>query len=360
MQDTQYYIDLYDRHTVERCRWNEQWFSKEDLGDGSGKGEKAKALLDVKNRWKKIVGEIKLYFLCGERYVNKAETIQEWINRDKEKDEAFEQAQPPQGISCLKCNSKMAPIDKDLYWGNDERVLFMFECSKCGKRRAFFDNGEEFDTRSKCSKCGNIVQTTDFRKKNKITTKYNCLHCGFTETKVLDLDKKPKEIKEIIDKDFDVDRKRFCLSEEEGKKYKDDMINFNNLSRLVDEWEQKDKQKDLYDAVAKVKKLNIADLEKILVTSLEKENFKKLELSKPDIGRIVVIGFTVQDASTGVHEHTRRMALKKTINKALMETNWKLVEDSISYKLGFLSGRIRGFELEEDLVKMVEARQGKN
>ena len=53
------------------------------------------------------------------------------------------------------------------------------------------------------------------------------------------------------------------------------------------------------------------------------------------------------------------MTLKKTINEALENTNWKLVEDGISYRLGILSGRLRGFEFEEDLVKMVKARREK-
>jgi hypothetical protein len=288
--------------------------------------------------------------------MKKAETIKGWMNQDRRKDEIFERAQPPRGISCLKCNSLMICTDKDLYWGEDEKVLFFFSCQKCNKNRAFFDNGKEFDPVLKCSKCNNTIEPISSRKENKIITKYDCSHCGFTETDVLDLDEKPKEAEEIIDKDFEVDRKRFCFSEEEGKKHIASQPAIENMCRLVDEWREKDKHKELYDAVEKVKKLNIADLEKILITALEKENFKKLEFSKPDIGRVVVIEFTLQDTTSGVNENTRRLTLKKTINTALVETNWKLVEDSIMYKLGFLSGRIRGFELEEDLVKLVKAR----
>ena len=60
--------------------------------------------------------------------------------------------------------------------------------------------------------------------------------------------------------------------------------------------DEREKQKELYDEVAKVNKLNVADLEKQLTKALEKENFKKLEFSKPDIGRIVVVEFILQDA----------------------------------------------------------------
>ncbi len=88
--------------------------------------------------------------------------------------------------------------DKHLYGINDEKVLFFFRCYKCQKNRAFFDNSEEFQAVYKCSKCSDIAQATHSRKGNKITTKYDCSHCGFTEISVLDLDKKPKEIEEIV------------------------------------------------------------------------------------------------------------------------------------------------------------------
>ncbi len=355
LKDEQYYIDQYDRYTVEECRRRERSFLEADLGEEI----KSKYPIEVQREQLQRIIHMTLYFLRADRYMKKAEAIKGWMNQDRRKDEIFERAQPPGGISCLKCNSKMISIDKDLYWSDYERVLFLFECNKCSKRRAFFDNGEEFDVTHKCSQCKNTVQTTHSREKNKITTKYNCHHCGFTGTDVLDLDEKPKEIKEIIDKDFEVDRKRFCFSEEEGKKHIASQPAIENMCRLVDEWREKDKHKELYDAVAKVKKLNIADLEKQLVLALEKESFKKLEFSKPDIGRVVVIEFTLQDTTSGTNENARRLTLKKTINEALIETNWKLVEDSIMYKLGFLSGRIRGFELEEDIVELVKARRQK-
>jgi hypothetical protein len=43
----------------------------------------------------------------------------------------------------------------------------------------------------------------------------------------------------------------------------------------------------------------------------------------------------------------------------LFKTNWKLVEDSISYRLGIMSGRLRGFEFEDDIVGLAKARQKK-
>ncbi|OGI06388.1 MAG: hypothetical protein A3F80_01080 [Candidatus Melainabacteria bacterium RIFCSPLOWO2_12_FULL_35_11] len=355
LKDEQYYVDLYDCHTMEECCRLILKFSGTVLTEEIQSKYSVEAQID---QLQKIIG-ITLNCFCGERYIDKAKTIQEWMDRDRSLGEFLESAQPPKGVLCIKCNSPMDCTDKHLYGVNDEKVLFFFSCNKCCKNRAFFDNGEEFKTIYQCPKCGEKAKTTHSRKKNTITTKYKCLHCKFTETGVLDLDDKTKEIDEIINEHFAADKKRFCLSKEEGEKYingKDSLIRATDRFK---ELKEREKQKDLYDAVANVKKLNVTDLENHLTKALEKENFKKFELLKPDIGRIVVIGFTLQDTSTGIHEHTRRMTLKKTIDKALMETNWKLVEDSISYKLGFLSGRIRGFELEDDLVKMVQVRKKK-
>jgi hypothetical protein len=45
--------------------------------------------------------------------------------------------------------------------------------------------------------------------------------------------------------------------------------------------------------------------------------------------------------------------LKKLIQKALEDTNWRLMSEGISYRLGYLKGRLRAYESEEDLKKLV-------
>jgi hypothetical protein len=51
--------------------------------------------------------------------------------------------------------------------------------------------------------------------------------------------------------------------------------------------------------------------------------------------------------------------LEKVLNKALNGVNWKLMSDGISYRLGILSGSLKGFEAEEDLVELVKSRNKK-
>ena len=45
---------------------------------------------------------------------------------------------------------------------------------------------------------------------------------------------------------------------------------------------------------------------------------------------------------------------KESIDGALMSTNWRLMSDGVAYRLGILTGRLRGYEREEDLLKLVK------
>jgi hypothetical protein len=41
------------------------------------------------------------------------------------------------------------------------------------------------------------------------------------------------------------------------------------------------------------------------------------------------------------------------VDQALIDTNWRLMSDGISYRLGYLNGRLRAYEQEEDLKELV-------
>jgi hypothetical protein len=45
--------------------------------------------------------------------------------------------------------------------------------------------------------------------------------------------------------------------------------------------------------------------------------------------------------------------LQKLVKKTLIGTNWRLMTQGIDYRLGLLSGRLRAYESEEDLLKLV-------
>jgi hypothetical protein len=353
LKDEQYYIDLYDKFTIKECHEHIKIYSEEKPPIPPESFE----LRDLKNNVKKMIGDVALCFLKGNKFASKSETIRRWIQRDKMLDELIENTSPSKDIACIHCYNPMTCKEKEIYWGDNTRVLFFFYCEKCKENRAFYDNGEEFQVApDKCTKCQNTVQRKYSRKGNKVTIKLICPQCKFTDKEIWDFNERTKE---NIDKNFIADRERFCLSKEEGLKYLTGIDNLKQVTRSFEEAEERKKQRELYDAVAKVKKLNISDVEKLVAKSLEKEGFIRLKLENPQMSRDIKIEFTVQDSKSGIHEHDRKMKLKKVINKALLETNWKLIDDGIYYKLGILSGRLRGLEHEEDLMKLVQARQKK-
>ncbi len=71
------------------------------------------------------------------------------------------------------------------------------------------------------------------------------------------------------------------------------------------------------------------------------------------MGRDVFIGFSCLDSKVDRGDYDSRKALKKLVDKALVDTNWRLATDGISYRLGYLTGRLHAYESEEDLKKLV-------
>ena len=353
LKDESYYSDLYDRFTVEECRRIEK--------NLSGLEYKPKTKGNKKSNKKEIKVTINLaptplYFIKGERYLKKAETIRKWMERDRARDEKLENTSPPKDIFCPSCNSLMEATMKDLRLDLDEnknRVLFFFECLSCGKRRLVYDNGEEWKPTSVvCPKCKSEMNGKSKREGNKITTVYTCPKCSYKEREVWDLNKKPK--KEKTDPNFEKDRKRFCLSEEQGREYLASKAKFEHLQKMLENWKEREKDKELYDKVAKIKKLTVAELQKLLAAALKKEEYINLEFSKPEIGKDVIISLTVQDNKTNRGEYDSRIQLQRVIKKTLEDTNWRLMSDGIYYRLGILSGRLRGYENDEDLIKLVQ------
>jgi hypothetical protein len=49
--------------------------------------------------------------------------------------------------------------------------------------------------------------------------------------------------------------------------------------------------------------------------------------------------------------------LKKVLKESLKETNWRLMTDGVDYRLGMLSGRLRAYEREEDLLGLVSQKK---
>ena len=115
------------------------------------------------------------------------------------------------------------------------------------------------------------------------------------------------------------------------------------------------KEQSLKKAIPKrkIKKLKIIEVEKLLSKALKKENYIKFKTSDPEIGQYLIIHFTVYDKQKDRCEYDSRKDLKKAVNLALQNTNWHLMSDGVDYKLGILSGRLRGEENNEEYQRRI-------
>jgi hypothetical protein len=121
----------------------------------------------------------------------------------------------------------------------------------------------------------------------------------------------------------------------------------------------RDRNKDLYEEVANMKRFTTAQIEKLLIPELEKAQYRRLELHAPQTTMgMFAIGFTIEDVADR-EAYDSRMALQKVLSTALAGTNWRITTEGASYQLGVLSGRLRGFEGEKELVELAQSRERK-
>ncbi len=348
LKPRQEYVDRYDRMTIERCRWAEKAISGEDIQ----KHEKKKLTKKDKERMVGAFSRLHVWFLAGELYSKKEKTITQWMRDDEEKDQFFESAKAPKGINCLTCGREMFVTHKHMETNLDKphRVMFMYDCTLNHiPRRAFYDNSEEWKyNSSKCPKCRTSFKQEDKTTKKKFVTISTCPKCGNREVSEIErIADKPK-----IDPDFEKDRARFC-DEAEGQRYVGWMQTLRSINEVLEKQKEKDNNKELYDQVANIRRLKIIELEQLLAPAMEAAKYIKLQFKDPEIGRDVVVPFTVHDIASDREERASSHDLKRLINKTLIGTNWRLMSEGVHYRLGMLEGRFRAYEKEEDLVKLI-------
>lgn len=354
LREEQYYIDLYDLFTIEECLDWEKRFLEHKISKYDGKKIIPKQALPLKQS----MANLMLYFVKGERYRKKADRIREWMEKDRTKQNKLDNTPEPKNVYCPQCGEPMECTFKDLHDFTNEplRVLFFFDCKPCKKRKALYDNGDEFTSKPElCPKCSSELKTTYKRRGKVITTTRKCISCKHVETEVDDLSKKDTTWEKKQEKDRQLlakYRAKYCLSEKEGDEY---VRHTDQMKALMDSFKEKEKKEadPAFQKAKKLKKLGIVDLEKILTEVLEKEKYIKLSLDKPEMGKFVIVPFTVQDADSSRKEYDSTTKLRKLIKTTLEDTNWRLMTEGASYRLGYVYGRLKGYEREEDLMEIV-------
>jgi len=359
LKDYSYYNDLYDLHTIKSCL-NTYW----TLHDGMiKKGNELKDMDNEEfNRELNKTLNYFLYFKKGERYVNKKKTIDEWIAKDKVLQDKLDNATEPQNVICPKCKIVMKSTMKELenYTNEPLQVFFFFECPKCKKRKSVYENGEEkvYKTPT-CSKCGKKAKMT-YKKEGKIITWTTmCLTCGYKEVDVDDFDKSHEKFENEQAKDkalLEKYRAEMCFDDKKGKEYIE-FVEASAVAKVVHDEEMHKYDDPAVEQALKLKKTKIADIETRLIKETTKAKFVKFTFDKPEINQYVIVPFTVEDVDSSRDNRQSVVQLEKLIKNLLADTNWRLLTGSIIYRMGYLQGRLKGYEQEEDLINLFERKK---
>lgn len=366
LQSKQHYEDRYDLHTIEECL--------EQISTFREVGKKMKLHPEVEDypesevdRSINLITAKFLFFLRTERYKNRASKIAEWIENDKEKQDKLDNAKPPL-INCPECDTLMVADDfKSLEdWPEDQpmKVLFMLNCPKCKKRLGAYDTGKIHTLEPDlCPKCNEELETKNSRKGRVITTLYTCKHCSYSKKDIFDLDKSDEEHKKWKEEQAKKDqedkallekyREQFCFSEKEGKECVE-CVEAIEVGQVIYEETLAELDSPSYERLLSVKKISISDLESMINEALVENDFTRLSLGNPEIGRYVHVPFTVQESKTKRREGQSISDIYQLLKEKLKDTNWRAPKDEMSYRLGFISGKLKGYESDDDLLKLFE------
>jgi len=363
LKEHQFYEDTYDRHTVEFGRRDQAAFEK-------AYDDFFKEFPNENPKHPGVALCLNLFYmtLAGndllDRYDKRDEYIRDWMARDEAKDERIASVRFSTEPICQHCGKTgLRIIDKSLmnrgedYKYNDpEEILFMLKCAHCDKTSTYWEDGSDWERlHTYCPKCKAIMDEKCITRGKVITTTYMCPNCSHSYKDKLDL--KPK--KEIVDPDLEKDKEFYCLRNEKIRRELQDMRHrMEEMAHLGKEFKEKEDNKHIYDAMAELKKPKIAELTPLLIPTLEKAGYIEFALDKPEIGKDVFVGFSCLDSKSDRNDYESRKTLKKLVDKALMNANWRLTSDGISYRLGYLNGKLRACERDEDLKELVMKRGG--
>ncbi len=358
LQDPEYYEDSYDRITVDAGRRHQVSFEKiyndlfEKFNDEDPKSPRS--VLHFNILYMAIVGSELL-----DRYDQREERIREMMAEDEAKDARLRNARLQTEPLCQHCGNKGLRIIYKSFmhrgssrkYTDREEVLFMLECIHCEKRSAYWEDGSTWEHLAvSCPKCSADMVEKGSHGEKVVTTTYTCPDCGHSYKDKLDL--RPK--KQKSDPEYESDQILFCLQDEKIRtEMRDSRRRFEEMARLGKEMKEREENKHVYDAIASIKKPKIAELVTILAPVFKKAGYIELSLDKPELGRDVVVGFNCLDSKPSRDDYESRKTLRTTVDKVLQNTNWRLMSDGISYRLGYLSGRLKAYEGENALKSLV-------
>ncbi|MCH7561658.1 MAG: hypothetical protein IIC67_09905, partial [Thaumarchaeota archaeon] len=187
------------------------------------------------------------------------------MDGDRKLQEKYDNATPPEDIYCKECHSPTKVISKDLlreYEANSQ-VVFLFDCVKCKKRQALYEDGTEWEYEALlCPKCNSPLEHKSKYVKEVSTTTYSCPKCSYKKQDVYDFKKSGEEHdkRETRERKLLAEyRDEFCYNEKDGEDF---WRSIDGFKRIADGWKEREKkEKDpTYQKAMKLKKLPVAEL----------------------------------------------------------------------------------------------------
>lgn len=359
LKNRQYYEDRYDGSTVAACRSGEQLVNKtfKAMEKNLPKNERA----DKLPGWYLEYSKFYFFFVearAAERAENRDATIAKWMEEDQAKDDKLAAAHIAGATYCRACGKDTRVVSKDYMRRDghkDDDIFIMFECDNCNKRMALWQDGTEWEgAKHVCKECGGSTVSKHAKENNVIIWTETCEKCGHVETDSIGLSDTKES--EPVDPFLELDRKRFVFDSSMMDKFKQKLSHFERAAKLSASVEDKVQHADVYDGIKQVKKLKIAQLKELLEPIFAKDGYSDFKLGDPQIGREFTLDFSCLDTKDDREEYQSKKTLHKAIEKALVETNWRLMSAGIKYRLGYLTGSLRAYETEEDIKKLVEQR----
>jgi hypothetical protein len=366
LQTREQYEERYDGITVEVCRLREQAVY-EVLGEPPTMNPKVAATSSEEMwgyyRYSMFYFEL-VESLAGERWQERDTTIREWMKKDEEKDRHLAEAKPSTTPYCRSCGEDMeiklktfASRERGGAKKDKDDVLFMFRCVPCNTRMALWQDGSEWKGyQPHCEKCNAPVDETDTVKDNVITSTYTCSNCGHDYKNVWVLGTEPET---PSDPHYKLDMRRFCFDGTTGKKFLARKAHIADLTKQLENGRGgigggPQAVDNIAVAVNAIETLKVAQLADLLAKAVAGSGYIEFKLGEPQNGRELVVPFSCLDNQPKRESYDSRMGLKKLIASTLSDTNWRLMSDGVSYRLGYLRGRLRAYENDEELHKLVE------
>jgi len=357
LQDYTYYEELYDIHTIEECL---DWFNSLKEGMDKHRSEfvpEPPYHTDFDHEVLKVCSYT-VNTLAAERYRHKKEVIEKWMSKDQDKQEFFNLA-VPEDPKCNKCGTLMQVIDKNLhdYLDKPMKVSFIYECLKCKFRTIRYSDGSPWDyEESKCPKCQGVLKDKCSEKNEVLKIITSCTKCDYKNIDVTDFKasrlrrEKEENRRKWLLKEY---RDQFCLNHINGPEA---VRHIDEISRIVKSWkEQEEKESNpVYQKAKQLKTLKFNQLKELINRVTEEAGYSDLQFQAPEMGRNIVISFTLSDTKETRHEYDSRKQLEKLVTAKLLDSNWRLMSDGVSFRLGILSGRLKAYETEEDLMKIIK------